>query len=68
MSSFSKPSKHPVTGKWERALWIDDLFGKHRYGVCFPSDRDKQRDPYNAPFKEYAFDPDEVEIKTKEKL
>lgn len=40
MSSFYKQTKHPVTGKWELAQWLDDYFGKHRYGVLFPSEPD----------------------------
>lgn len=36
MSSYTKKTKHPLTGKWEDALWIDDYFGKHIYGVKFP--------------------------------
>jgi len=35
MSTFRKQTKHPVTGHWENALWADDYFGKHRYGVIF---------------------------------
>lgn len=36
MSSFFKRTKNPATGRWEEALWIDDHFGQHRYGVEFP--------------------------------
>lgn len=32
---------HPRTGKWEEAEWIDDYFGRHRYGIRFPSDGPK---------------------------
>jgi hypothetical protein len=39
MSSFNAPTKHPVTGKVEKATWIDDHFGRHRYGVSFPGDK-----------------------------
>ena len=36
MSSFYKKTKHPVTGSIENALWVDDHFGRHKYGVEFP--------------------------------
>lgn len=38
MSTYFQETKHPETGKWERATWHDDFFGKHLYGVQFPSD------------------------------
>ena len=31
-------TKHPETGKVELAIWMDDYFGNHNYGVKFPSD------------------------------
>mgnify|MGYP006865017930 CR=1 FL=1 len=36
MSSFGAPTFHPKTGKIEDALWFDDYFGRHHYGVQFP--------------------------------
>lgn len=35
MSNFYKDTRHPITGEIEPALWIDDYFGRHRYGVMF---------------------------------
>lgn len=35
MSSYYKLTKHPETGQWERALWMDDYFGHYEYGVKF---------------------------------
>lgn len=35
MSSFIKPTLHPVTGKLESAEWLDNHFGRHQYGVRF---------------------------------
>lgn len=35
MSSFIKQLKNPKTGKKQKALCIDDYFGKHRYGYFF---------------------------------
>lgn len=38
MSNFYRFAKHPKTGKWERAYWVDDYYGRHNYGVIFNSD------------------------------
>lgn len=35
MSSYFRLTRHPETGRMEQALWIDDHFGRHRYGVRF---------------------------------
>lgn len=35
MSNYQQLTKHPITGKWEFATWIDDHFGPHRYGIHF---------------------------------
>ena len=35
MSNFAQITKHPNTGKWENAEWIDNCFGNHIYGVQF---------------------------------
>ena len=37
MSSYIRQTKHPITGYWEEASWLDDYFGSHSYGVKFPS-------------------------------
>lgn len=37
MSDFYTETKNPATGEWETAHWMDDYFGRHRYGVKFPS-------------------------------
>jgi hypothetical protein len=39
MSTFVRVSKHPQTGQYELATWIDDYFGPHIYGVLFNSDQ-----------------------------
>lgn len=36
MSNYSQITKHPETGEMVSAHWIDDYFGRHRYGVRFP--------------------------------
>lgn len=38
MSNFARITKHPTTGKFELASWLDNYFGPHKYGVHFPSD------------------------------
>ena len=35
MSTYIRLTKHPVTKKYEPAVWIDDYFGQHNYGVQF---------------------------------
>lgn len=48
MSTYYAYTKHPKTARWENACWIDDHYGRHRYGVRFP-DGD-------------TFDPDKVRL------
>ena len=36
MSTYSKTTKNPKTGKFEVAVWRDDYFAHHHYGVEFP--------------------------------
>lgn len=36
MSTYIKKTKNPKTGEYEDAMWIDDYFGSHHYGVMFP--------------------------------
>ena len=36
MSSYVAQTKNPETGQWHEALWRDDYFGRHQYGVIFP--------------------------------
>ena len=35
MSSYKKITRHPATGQYENAFWIDDYFKPHVYGVKF---------------------------------
>lgn len=52
MSSYTKLTKHPVTGKWEQAKWLDDEMGYHHYGVRFPDGE--------------MYDPETINLETKE--
>jgi len=38
MSGYKKITKHPITGNYELAEYIDDYFLPHVYGVKFPSE------------------------------
>lgn len=53
MSSYLKKTKHPITGIWEMAYWMDDYFGQHLYGVRFAD--------------QLVFNPEMVKLETKEK-
>lgn len=44
MSCYSRVTKNPSTGNFELADWVDDKFGRHQYGVYFPSTRTWYRD------------------------
>jgi hypothetical protein len=35
MSSYIDDTWHPVKKRIRRAVWIDNYFGRHQYGVCF---------------------------------
>ena len=36
MSNYRGVAKHPETGVMEIVDWLDDYFGRRRYGVRFP--------------------------------
>ena len=36
MSNYSRYTRHPLTKRWEYALWMDDYYEHHYYGVRFP--------------------------------
>ena len=35
MSTYARSTRHPETGEFEPAIWHDDFFGSHHYGVQF---------------------------------
>lgn len=35
MSNFSRTAYHPVEKVVRAAIWLDDYFGRHQYGVQF---------------------------------
>lgn len=68
MSNYIKTTKHPITNKWEEAEWLDNLLGKHHYGVVFPSDRNKYPKNIDVPtLQMIAFDPEKIDLRIKER-
>lgn len=53
MSTYKRETKHPVTGEWSNATWLDDYFGNHKYGVKFDGD-------------DFVYDPRKHEFETKD--
>jgi len=55
MSNYIRKTKHPYTGQWEYAEWLDDYYGQHNYGVRFPSDKKVYMESvYRKEFSEEA--------------
>jgi len=52
MSSFYRPTLNPYTGEYEIALWLDNYFGHHHYGVIFTNGD--------------VVDPDKIKLTTRE--
>jgi len=52
MSTYPRQTKHPKTGEWHEAIWMDDYYGNHRYGVKFPNGN--------------VFDPSKVKLVTRD--
>lgn len=52
MSSYNKLTKHPITGDWYDAEWLDDYFGRHKYGVRFYGQEVFKADDYEWETKE----------------
>ena len=40
MSCYKAITKHPKTGEWKEAEWLDDYFGNHNYGVRFENENE----------------------------
>ncbi len=67
MSNYYQEAKHPITGVVENAEWIDDYFGRHRYGVRF-SDGTVYSEDQIRTLKENQTLPPQEERKMKTKL
>lgn len=52
MSSYFAETRHPTTKKYEKAIWIDNYFGNHIYGVRFEKSGDIfNEDIFDMPIK-----------------
>lgn len=51
MSNYIRKTKNSRTGRWENAEWLDDHFGRHKYGVRFSDGT--------------IYNPEQVKLKTK---
>jgi hypothetical protein len=47
MSTYVDLAINPTTNKPQLALFVDDFYGSHRYGVAFKKD-ETSADPYDA--------------------
>jgi len=47
MSNYYQNTKHPVTGKYEVAEWLDNYYGQHRYGVRVKDGKVYNPEEYN---------------------
>lgn len=36
MSNFTRLTRNPRTGEFEKAEWLDNHFGRHHFGIRFP--------------------------------
>ncbi len=66
MSTYTKSTKHPDTGEWEDAVWMDDYFGNHNYGVRFSDGsifdpRDTELETRNVPIASVEIDTEVIE-------
>ena len=65
MSTYKQLTKHPETGKWEMATWIDDFYSHHHYGVKFLDG--KMYDPERMKLEIKDIDEKEVTKKEEDK-
>lgn len=52
MSTYPRQTKNPKTGEYETAVWIDNFYGPHHYGVEFPGGE--------------MYDPEKTDLPTKD--
>ena len=62
MSSYYRPAYHPPTGTVRDALWADDYFDKHQYGVLFDGDETAYTPEQVAIPRDVIFAPIEEDI------
>lgn len=54
MSTYIDKAINPKTGKAQMALFMDDYYGSHRYGVGFKNDRSTPSLSESIVFTDYA--------------
>jgi hypothetical protein len=64
MSNFIRRTKHPESGLFEDAEWLDNYFGGHRYGVRFPNGSKV----WQADDREWEFEDDPTTPQSEEDL
>lgn len=56
MSNYHAKTVHPMTGEVKDAFWMDDYFGRHRYGVRFEGEdtvfHESAITPTDDPYRE----------------
>lgn len=52
MSNYQRLTKHPETGEFQMAMWMDNYYGGHLYGVKFPSGKVFRASDYKWEFKD----------------
>lgn len=52
MSNYLRITKHPITGKFEEAIWLDNCNGHHNYCVQFKDGQTFKADDYEWEFKD----------------
>lgn len=68
MSTYSQSTKHPDTGEWDdHAVWMDDYFGHHNYGVKFSDGsifdpRDTEMELRNVPIVSVSLEDPEITV------
>lgn len=55
MSSYRQMTKDPRSGEFVMADWLDDYFGRRRYGVRFPDGITLEADKYSRWETRYEF-------------
>lgn len=62
MSTYTKEAVNPETGKLQVALFIDNFYDKHEYGVAFRKDhKDSSIEDTFSPLRYYVYRISDVE-------
>jgi hypothetical protein len=52
VSNYTRRTRHPVTGEFQDADWLDNYFGRWAYGVRFPDGRVFRAADYQWEFED----------------